>query len=146
MSHFANHKADPREYPKCPGQTIKIVYQKKTKETQCYAHLGQSRGWCGTCNPDAARGERGYCPYTGSDEEAENDPYENTIVKTNKNWGFCSSSCPSLPSYDYFSKTLQETKITILTDEECKVFANDTNLEPGESLKFVAGTFHFVSR
>jgi len=134
--------ANPHEYPKCPAQSIKIIYKHKTKEIQCYAHSAldhsaNSHGWCGTCNPDAAIGERGYCPYTGSEDEAENDSKENTIVQTNRNWGFCSPFCS--PDYDYFTKTLQETTITILTDEECKVFANDTNLELRESLKFVAG-------
>ena len=147
LSHFAYHKANPHEYPKCPGQSIKIVYKKRTKEIQCYSHRDYSRGWhgwCGTCNPDAARGERGYCPFTGSEDEAEDDSRENTIVKTNQNWGFCSPSCS--PNYKFFAKTLQETKITILTDEECKVFVNDTIFEQGESEEFVAGTFHFVSR
>ena len=141
MNCFAtwNHKANPREYPKCPGQSIKIVYEKKGKEIQCYAHADRTHGWCGTCNPDAEEGERGYCPVVGS--EAEDDPRENTIVKTNQNWGFCSPSCTH---DDYFAKTLQETRITILTDDECKVFTNDTNLELGDSLKFVAGTFRFI--
>ena len=146
LNYFAtwNYKANPHEYPKCPGQSIKIVYQKKTREIQCYAHSDKAHGWCGTCNPDAKRGERGYCPLTGYNDEAEDDPRENTIVKTNQNWGFCSPTCS--PAHDYFTKILQETKITILTDKECKVFANDTNLEPGEGLKFVAGTFPFISR
>ena len=143
LSHFAtlNPKANPHEYPRCMGQSIKIVYKKKTREIQCYAHSDKRHGWCGTCNPDAERGERGYCPVTGS--EAEDDPRENTIVKTNQNWGFCSPSCTH---DDYFAKTLQETRITILTDDECKVFTNDTNLELGDSLKFVAGTFRFICR
>ena len=151
LSHFAtlNPKANPHEYPKCPGQSIKIVYKqnkRETREIQCYAPSDKRHGWCGTCNPDAERGERGYCPFTGSEDEAEDDPRENTIVKTNQNWGFCSPSCSQDYSQEYFAKTLQETMITILTDEECKVFANDTNFEPGESLKFVAGMFRFMSR
>ena len=145
LSHFAtlNPKANPHEYPRCPGQSIKIVYAKNTREIQCYAYSDKRHGWCGTCNPDAKRGERGYCPFTGSEDKAEDDPRENTMVKTNQNWGFCSQSCSH---DDYFAKTLQETRITILTDDECKVFTNDTIFDIGDSLKFVAGMFRFMSR
>ena len=49
---------------------------------------------------------------------------------TSQNWGFCSSSC----SFDdYFAKVLQETKITVLTDNECKVFDKDYDLEDSET-------------
>ena len=52
------------------------------------------------------------------------------MVLTSQNWGFCSSSC----SFDdYFAKVLQETKITVLTDNECKVFDKDYDLEDSET-------------
>ena len=92
--------------------------------------MDKAHGWCGTCNPDASEGERGYCPYY-PDEEPEDDEEQNTIVKTSKNWGFCSASCMV---DDYYSRKLQETKITVLKDKECNIFANEDS-----GLNFVAG-------
>ena len=101
----------------------------------CYAHSDKEHGWCGTCKSDAEEGERGYCAYYSDDtpeNSPENDPRENTIVKTNENWGFCSPTCAT--KWDYAAKLLSETKITILTDDECRVFANEES-----ELMFSAG-------
>ena len=107
---------------------MRILYNKMRKSVDCYQEIDKQHGWCGTCNPNAQEGERGYC-----DGEVHEDNHENTIVKTSKNWGFCSDLCSS---HDHFTRKLQETKLTILKDEECKVFANDDLL----NLEFVAGT------
>ena len=115
---------------------MRILYEKKRKTTHCYPKLDVVLGWCGTCNPEAkVPGERGYCdpgdggiPFPG-----DNDGRENTIVKRDANWGFCSKLCS--PDIDLFPKTLQETKLTVLKDDECDIFNNDQlQFTPGVSL------------
>ena len=120
----------PDEYPQCPGESIKILYQRKKKSTHCYQKLNVHHGWCGTCDPDAEEGQRGFCPDYA--EYTDDSKRENTIVKKNKNWGFCSELCTDL--VNQYAKTLQETKITILKDKECKIFAPQTSY-----LEFRAG-------
>ena len=48
-----------------------------------------SIGWCATCDPNAKKGQRGYCgPGETSREE------EAPIISPNStNWGFCSTKC-----------------------------------------------------
>ena len=48
-----------------------------------------SIGWCATCDPDAKRGQRGYCGpgETNRDEEAP------VIYPNSTNWGFCNKNC-----------------------------------------------------
>ena len=67
-------QAKPNEYPQCPGQFVRILYEKKRKTTHCYPKL-DALGWCGTCNPEAKDpGQRGYCdpdggiPFPGDDD------------------------------------------------------------------------------
>ena len=46
-------------------------------------------GWCATCDPDAKRGQRGYC---GPGETSKNE--EAPIIYPNStNWGFCDPMC-----------------------------------------------------
>ena len=88
--------------------------------------MDKQNGWCGICNPEAYEGERGYCPpEMASFADDIND--ENTIVYTSKKWGFCSEECST---NNDFAKNLQETKITILNNNDCKLFSNgDLGLE-----------------
>ena len=48
-----------------------------------------SVGWCATCDPDAKRGQSGYCgpDQTNGEEEAA------IIYPNSTNWGFCSTKC-----------------------------------------------------
>ena len=48
-----------------------------------------SNGWCATCDPNAKRGQRGYCGpgETYRDEEAA------VIYPNSTNWGFCNKNC-----------------------------------------------------
>ena len=97
--------------------------------------MDKQNGWCGTCNPEAYEGERGYCP---ADQASLADDIndENTIVYTSKKWGFCSEECST---NNDFAKNLQETKITILNNNDCKLFSNgDLGLE------FRAGRLQYV--
>ena len=130
MKFQTNHD----DYPKCPGQSIKILYARKTKDVICYSFRDREYGWCGTCNLKAKEGERGHCPNEYGtyihEEVPENNKEENTKVHVAENWGFCSSSCTV---DDHFTKVLQETKITVLTDNECKVFEKDSDLEDYET-------------
>ena len=120
----------PQDYPKCPGESVRILYQKKKKSTNCYQKRNEDHGWCGTCNPNVEEGGRGFCPDFA--EDTEDNSRENTIVKRDKNWGFCSKLCTDIMTQ--FTRTLQETKLTILKDKDCKVFAPDES-----QLEFKAG-------
>ena len=48
-----------------------------------------SFGWCATCDPDAKKGQRGYCGpgETSREEEAP------IILPNSTNWGFCHTEC-----------------------------------------------------
>ena len=48
-----------------------------------------SIGWCATCDPNAKKGQRGYCGpgETNREEEAP------IIYPNSTNWGFCSTKC-----------------------------------------------------
>ena len=48
-----------------------------------------SIGWCATCDPNAKKGQRGYCGpgETSREEEAP------IIYPNSTNWGFCSTKC-----------------------------------------------------
>ena len=50
-----------------------------------------STGWCATCDPEAKRGQRGYCGpgETNTEEEAP------IIYPNSTNWGFCDENCGS---------------------------------------------------
>ena len=48
-----------------------------------------SIGWCATCDPEAKKGQRGYC---GPGETSRED--EAPIIYPNStNWGFCDPKC-----------------------------------------------------
>ena len=119
----------PKEYPKCPGESIRILYNRRRRVTNCYQRQNE-HGWCGTCNSKSEEGKRGHCPIGVS---ADNSPRrENTIVKLDANWGFCSKLCTDL--IGMFPKRLQETKITIMRDKECELFADEES-----GLEYTAG-------
>ena len=105
------------------------------KSVECYNSVDKMYGWCGTCNPDAHPGERGYCSMY--EEDIEDIKRENTIVKTSKHWGFCSELCS--PS-DQFAHQLQETKLIVLNDDDCKVFATEES-----GLEFIPGNYKVLN-
>ena len=58
----------------------------------CYGQTGLGKGsigWCATCDPNAKKGQRGYCGpgETSREEEAP------IIYRNSTNWGFCSTEC-----------------------------------------------------
>ena len=48
-----------------------------------------STGWCATCDPEAKRGQRGYCG-PGDFTMEEEAP---VIYPNSTNWGFCNKNC-----------------------------------------------------
>ena len=48
-----------------------------------------SIGWCATCDPNAKKGQRGYCG-PGETSGVEEAPI---IYPNSTNWGFCSTKC-----------------------------------------------------
>ena len=117
-------KTEPDKYPHCPGEAIKILYNNRKSSTHCYYKTPTKHGWCGTCKANTEEGERGYCP---TYEPADNTKKENTIVKLDSNWGFCSKLCDNLVSDT--PTQLQETKVTIMEDSECKIFTEPLEFE-----------------
>ena len=123
----------PDKFPKCQGESIRILYNRRKSTTNCYYKTPNMHGWCGTCIARAGEGERGYCPIG---ESADDVRKENTIVKLDANWGFCSKLCTDLVGI--FPKQLQETKITIMKDKECNIFADEES-----GLEFTPGMRQF---
>ena len=74
--------------------------------------LGGKNGWCGVCLKDAKTGNpESNCPYAAH-------AYPETIVRPNKNWGFCSDLCNI---YDKFGSILQETKLDLISLKDCGI-------------------------
>ena len=70
---------DPRDYKKVLYSCFDSPIYDKHKNI----------GWCATCDPDAKRGERGYC---GPGETNKED--EAPIIYPNStNWGHCDPKC-----------------------------------------------------
>ena len=63
-------------------------------------------GWCATCDPDAKRGERGYCG-PGRKNNLEEGPI---IYPNSTNWGFCDPKCDarSIKDEKLIQASLQE--------------------------------------
>ena len=66
--------------------------------------------------------EYGYCPEFGLTQENYTDTGFITRAKRAKDWGFCSPLCDS----QSLSEHLMETKLDILTPEECNKFNSAT--------------------
>ena len=66
---------DPRDYKK-------VLHSCFNSPIYDYKNIG----WCATCDPDAKRGERGYCG--GNKEEEAPIIYPNST-----NWGHCDPKC-----------------------------------------------------
>ena len=73
------------------SQTDLLDPKNKKIMDSCFDPLGgkDSFGWCATCDPDAKKGQRGYCGpgETSREEEAP------IIYPNSTNWGFCSTKC-----------------------------------------------------
>ena len=57
-----------------------------------------------------------------TDEDEAMLEKEVTVVKPGLNWGYCSKECSEESSHDKQS-VLKETMLTILTNEQCEIFA-----------------------
>ena len=77
--------------------------------------IGGKNGWCGVCLKDASQWSYGYCPYG---RKPPPDRSLITRVKRAKHWGFCSDLC----NIDIRANTLQETQLTVLTEQDCAGF------------------------
>ena len=72
-----------------------------------------SYGWCGVCLKNATAFSYGYCPLPP--EPLPTEKKFITRVKRAKNWGFCSDRCNT----DHKAHNLKETKLTVLTIDDC---------------------------
>jgi hypothetical protein len=77
--------------------------------------IGGKNGWCGVCLKHASQWSYGYCPYG---KKPPPDRSLITRVKRAKHWGFCSDLC----NIDIRANTLQETQLTVLTEQDCAGF------------------------
>lgn len=75
-------------------------------------------GWCGTCktDDDADKGKEGYCDWTGGKNGTQSEIMRPT---SKKDWGWCSRTCNNFRGV---ARTLQETKLDLLTLNQCSDF------------------------
>jgi len=101
---------------------VRLQGKKKKKIKKCYAPKNSKKQttYCATCNPDAKRGETGYCnpdipKTTGGNDILQKDPIR---------WGFCDTSIARCNSNStrkqYTSDKLQEVSLRMLTKKKCK--------------------------
>ena len=89
-------------------------------------------GWCGVCLKNAKPYSYGYCSYDGP------PPREDqfiTRVRRAKHWGFCSDRCNTNSD----THNLKETKLTVLTIDDCVRF-NSTTLGYRDDGELCAGS------
>ena len=83
-------------------------------------------GWCGTCYPGERKpGEPGYCDRYNEGLEKDND-VEMSNPTLVKNWGWCRGICQQKGPTN--SDVLMETKIDILSKDECADLASDLSV------------------
>ena len=79
-------------------------------------NIGGEHGWCGVCLKNASPGTYGHCTYESPQRETTRELI--TKVKRAKHWGFCSDLCKK----DSRPNTLQETQLTVLSEQDCAGF------------------------
>jgi hypothetical protein len=90
----------------------------------CY--LLAKDGWCGTCYPGELNpGTEGYCDkYAGKTETGSKQ--EMGYPKPDTHWGWCATWCRDTGGQG-LSKTLKETRLDFLTEQECNDMGNSLN-------------------
>ena len=85
-----------------------------------YSSTPSQHGWCGTCktDDDADKGKEGYCDWTGGKNGTQSEIMRPT---SKKDWGWCSRTCNNFD----VARTLQETKLDLLTLNQCSDFDSD---------------------
>ena len=91
----------------------------------------QGKNWCGVCLKDAEPYSYGWCPY---DSNPPREKSTITRVRRAKHWGFCSHLCEKKSE----ASSLQETKLDVLTPQDCARF-NTTMLSYREEGELCAG-------
>ena len=83
-----------------------------------YSSTPSQHGWCGTCktDDDADKGKEGYCDWTGGRNGTQSEIMRPT---SKKDWGWCSRTCNNFRGV---ARTLQETKLDLLTLNQCSDF------------------------
>jgi len=107
--------------------SIKIWYNRHRHKTYCYTnHTVEDYGWCGVCNPSAEPGKPGHCDqFMEGNQAYARDESERTMVKPGENWGYCTPECDEiLNGVTQKSTKLQETELSILTNEQCSILVN----------------------
>ena len=88
-----------------------------------FSTKSSDHGWCGTCYQDALDpGQEGYCDKYKSGMELRTNS-EMGRPKVDKNWGWCRATC--LERTPSLANVLQETKLDILSQSECKVLGSE---------------------
>ena len=85
-----------------------------------YSSTPSQHGWCGTCktDDDADKGKEGYCDWNGDKNGTQSEIMRPT---SKKDWGWCSRTCNNFN----VARTLQETKLDLLTLNQCSDFDSE---------------------
>ena len=94
------------------------IIQNHMKSNPHVSSKSSENGWCGTCyQGDLNPGQEGYCDKYKADTELGTDE-EMGRPTHDKNWAWCRSTCQDVRPN--LSKSLQETKLDLLTPEQCE--------------------------
>ncbi|XP_023348081.1 uncharacterized protein LOC111716820 [Eurytemora carolleeae] len=94
-----------------------IVYNENGTNTTCYRDMpvAENHGWCAVCSV-----------HNGESDDENSCEYEGIHTpELDKGWGFCSDSC-TFPDEELLGTSLQETSITVFSNEQCYSLNNNT--------------------
>jgi len=96
-------------------------FKKELASIDCFDETPGQYGWCGTCQSEAKKGERGYC---GPDQAVEGDDlYEAELSRPSEfgGWGFCDKLCQTSQNPGFRGEpVLLETMRLVKDHDECK--------------------------
>ena len=104
-----------------------------------YSSTPSQHGWCGTCKTDndADKGKEGYCDWSGDKKGTQSEIMRPT---SKKDWGWCSRTCNNFDA----AKTLQETKLDLLTLNQCSDF--DSGMQFNRKNELCAGKKNYFPK
>jgi hypothetical protein len=96
-----------------------------------YSSRPSQHGWCGTCKTDDERnkGKEGYCDWSATEKGTQSEIMRPT---SKKDWGWCSRTCSNFGQNA--ARTLQETKLDLLTLNQCSDFDSEMAFNPTNEL------------
>ena len=104
---------------------VEIIHENGTK-INCYDNDPNEFGWCGVCDPEAEKGQPGFCEQKIRGQNVYDDYELNEVTETkpDKSWGWCSRSCllRQIPDPEFQTgrkANLQVGFVNILAKKDC---------------------------